>query len=404
MDKATVDRLRAVEALRAGVPNRDVVRYLPPMQTSVERAFGALLNAAGESLTRGKPATGLLLAGDFGAGKSHWLDYLRHRAFEENFICSHVVLNKETPLHDFGLILRACLRSAAATDRLGPALSEVALHYDPEEVPGYRDLFEWVHRDRDADPRLAATLYLFEHSADEELREAILDEWMGFPMNVSALKRALKESGAAGAYRVSRPARGQERRRLEFLARFFHSAGYRGWVLLFDETEMVSKYSLRQRGRAYAHLAQLLNLAGDGVAGIASIFTITKDYVGQVLLGRKNDLNVIPERLAGTCDAPLAADAEAGMRAIELKSVDLRPPTPAQVHQIQEKVRTLYSEAYGWEAPPVEGRREYMSSAGWRPYVRTWITTWDLRRLYGVESAPVAEAVRLSYEEDRDLQ
>ncbi len=57
---------------------------------------------------------------------------------------------------------------------------------------------------------------------------------------------------------IGAPQRGQLLQRFEFLSRFFRSAGYNGWVLLFDETEMVSKYSVRQRGKAYAHLAQLL--------------------------------------------------------------------------------------------------------------------------------------------------
>ena len=47
---------------------------------------------------------------------------------------------------------------------------------------------------------------------------------------------------------------------------------------------MISKYSLRQRAKAYAHLAQLLGAArGDYIPGLAAVFTITKDYAGQVL-------------------------------------------------------------------------------------------------------------------------
>src|SRR5690349_3203499 len=97
MDKATVDKLRAVEALRAGVPNRDVVRELPPVQPDIEERFDLLLQATS---ARGeqKPLPGLLLEGDFGTGKSHWLEYFQHVALENHFICSTVVLSKETPL------------------------------------------------------------------------------------------------------------------------------------------------------------------------------------------------------------------------------------------------------------------------------------------------------------------
>ncbi len=69
---------RAVEALRAGVPNRDVVRQLPPMQRDIEERFSALLTATEAGWTEEKQAPGLLIEGDFGTGKSHWLEYLRH--------------------------------------------------------------------------------------------------------------------------------------------------------------------------------------------------------------------------------------------------------------------------------------------------------------------------------------
>ena len=92
------------------------------------------------------------------------------------------------------------------------------------------------------------------------------------------------------------------------------------------------------------------------------------------------------------------------MRAIEIKSIELRPPGPEQVQDIYEKTRALYSRAYDWDAPDIAGKREYLGSTGWRQYVRTWIATWDLRRLYDYTPQTVAEAVSLSYDEDVDLQ
>ena len=39
-----------------------------------------------------------------------------------------------------------------------------------------------------------------------------------------------------------------------------------------------------------------------------------------------------------------------------------------------------------------------------RQYVRSWITVWDLRRLYNYEADLVAENVAISYGEDPDFQ
>lgn len=404
MDKARVEKRRAIEALRAGVPNRDVVRHLPPLQPDVIEKFEALLEAAALSWNEGPMAGGMLLEGDFGTGKSHWLEHFGHLALEHRFVCSTVVLNKETPLHDAGKLYRACVEAAVAPGRTGAALEEIAHSYHTERAPYFREMMDWAHSNSELDPRLAATLLLFEKSGAPEMRKRVAEEWAGSPMPVPELKAALRDIGEGRTYALARGRKMPPLLWFSFLSRFFRSAGYAGWVILLDETEMVSKYSLRQRGRAYAHLAQLLGLAkGTSIPGLASVFTITKDYTGQVLLGRKNDQSNIPARLAGTADEGITALAEVGMKAIRGKGHELRAPSRAQVEAVFEQVRSLYSASYNWPAPDIS-RREYAASTGMRQYVRSWINSWDLRRLYDHEAGVVTENLSLSYDEDADMQ
>lgn len=404
MDKATVEKRRAIEALRAGVPNRDVVRHLPPLQPDVTEKFEALLEAAALSWDSGQAASGLLLEGDFGTGKSHWLEHFGHLALEHRFVCSTVVLNKETPLHDAGKLYAACVEAAVAPGRTGSALEEIAHSYHSERAPHFREMMDWAHSNAELDPRLAATLLLFEKSGAPEMRKRIAEEWAGSPMPVPELKAALRDIGEGRTYAIARGRKMPPMLWFSFLSRFFRSAGFAGWVVLLDETEMVSKYSLRQRGRSYAHLAQLLGQAkGTMIPGLASVFTITKDYTGQVLVGRKDDQTKIPARLAATPDEGIIAHAEAGMKAIRSKGLELRAPSKAQVETVFEQVRALYSDSYDWRAPEIS-RREYASTTGMRQYVRSWINAWDLRRLYDHEADVVLEDVPMSYEEDADMQ
>ncbi len=79
-----LNQRRAVEALRAGVPNRDVVRQLKPMQPELESRFAALLQETQENWGTERQAEGLLIEGGFGTGKSHCMEYLRHLALENN--------------------------------------------------------------------------------------------------------------------------------------------------------------------------------------------------------------------------------------------------------------------------------------------------------------------------------
>src|SRR6266849_5761066 len=103
-----------VDPLRAGVPNRDVVRQLPPVQEDIEDRFQRLLEATDAGWMEEKQAPGLLLEGDFGTGKSHWLEYFEHVALQSNFVCSTVAVNKETPLYDLAKVYRACVQAAVA--------------------------------------------------------------------------------------------------------------------------------------------------------------------------------------------------------------------------------------------------------------------------------------------------
>lgn len=397
MTAERVQRLRAVEALRAGVPNRDVARFFPPHQSDVEARWNEALEKAGQ----GQSAPGLLLEGDFGTGKSHWLERLEHLALEENWVCSTVVLNKETPLHDANKLLHAAAESALLGGRNGPALGEIAHSYS-SEAPGYRELFDWVHGP-ERDPRLAVSLWLFERTPDPEVRGRVIAEWMGAPMLVGEMKTALREAGQTSPV-IPKPRRDNGLEKWEFLTRFFHSAGYGGWAVLLDETEMISKYSVRQRGRSYAHLAQLLGAAKGGVPGLVCAATITKDYAGQVLHGRKNDAVQIPLKMENTRDDLLGAPAIAGMRAIEKSGIDLRPPTRAQVDELFDKTRIFYGQAYDWDAPNLENRREYSGSTSLREHLRWWINAWDLLRLYGHKSDTIVETLEFSYNEDADLQ
>jgi hypothetical protein len=404
MDRDSVNKLRAIEALRAGVPNRDVVRELPPVQADVEDRFDALLEVTGLSEEDQKPLPGLLLEGDFGTGKSHWLEYFRHLALDANFICSTVVLNKETPLYDLNKVYRACVEAAVAPDRTGPALAEIVSTYRPDSAPRYREFVEWINRTPGLDARYGATLALLAQGMDEQWQQKIILEWTGDPMKVVELREALQAAGA-GSLRVGKAEKTTPLQRYEFLTRFFRSAGYSGWVVLLDEAEMISKYSLRQRGKAYAHLAQLLGLQkGAAVPGLAAVFTITKDYAGEVLYGKKNDKDNIPAKLTGTRDEEVIGLAEIGMKAISSRGTELRPPSADQVQEVYSRVWSLYTRAYDWSAPDISNRREHSQRTAMRQHIRSWINTWDLRRLYDYQAHLVVEEVTVSLDEDADMQ
>jgi hypothetical protein len=413
MTVSSPDRIRlrrAVEALRSGVPSWDAVAALGSGQPEVEDRFSAMLNDVGSGRAGGGPL-GLLLGGGFGAGKSHVLTHLGHLALDARFVVSTVVISKETPLHDPAKVVRAAVESAVAPGRLRGAVAEAAAGLDPD-TPAYAAFSRWLAAPGSAvDERFAASLLVHERlrggeaPEGDETVDAVVRFWSGDPMRTSDLRRALKAVGAAGLYSFgSISARELARQRLRFLAGLFHAAGHAGWVVFFDEVELIGRYSLLQRGRSYAEIARWMGSDAADRTPLVGVLAMTDDFEAAVLAASgKDDRAALPARLRAKQTPEwdeTATLAEAGMRHIERDLVALTPPDAAELDRAYATLKRLHGEAFGWSPPDVPGL-ERLGATRMRQYVRAWINEWDLVRLDPTYT-PVTEtvAIRSDYRED----
>jgi P-loop Domain of unknown function (DUF2791) len=403
-----VERRRALEALRAGVPNRDAVAVLGSMQQAVEDRFSQLM-AAVRALPESSAPGGVLVGGGFGSGKSHVLERLAHMALSEGFVVSKIVISKETPLYDPVKVYRSAIEQAKVPGRPGSAIDEIAVGLQ-EESPRYAELYRWAHQDGSpVDSRFAATLFLHDYGrGDEEFVDRIVRFWAGDPLPVADLRRRLKEAGASATYRLG-PVKERDlsRQRFRFVSRLAQAAGCAGWVVLLDEAELIGRYTSLQRARSYAELARWVRGdREDPAAPLCAVLTTVDDFETQVLVG-KNDNELIGKRLRakGTSeDELLAAQAETGMRIIEREQVQLQPPGRDELDRTYAQLKQIHAEAYGWAPPDVPGL-ERLPSNRMRQYVRAWINEWDLRRLdpgYDPEISVGGLGVDLSTEADAE--
>ncbi|MEO8888086.1 MAG: BREX system ATP-binding domain-containing protein [Jatrophihabitantaceae bacterium] len=395
---------RAVEALRSGVPSRDGVAALGSGQGEIEDRFAGLLDSAGT--VRPSGSRGLLLGGGFGSGKSHLLEHLAHLALDRGFAVSRIVISKETPLHDPVKVLRAAVESAISPNGAIGAVAEAAAGLDPGS-PGFAELLRWASGGP-VDERFPLTVSLFPHAqaGDDDFADAIVRFWSGDRLAVADLRRQAKLAGEGRRALVAVPARELAIQRLRFLARLFVAAGCQGWVLLFDEVELIGRYTLLQRGRSYGELADWLMPDPDDPAGpLATVLAMTDDFDAAVLT-EKNDRELVPIKLRAKQQSQwdeVAAKAETGMRLIERDMLLLQPPDAAELEQTYRRLKSLHSEAFGWDAPDVAGL-ERLGATRMRQYVRAWINEWDLVRL-DPHYRPQTEVTPLSvgYDEVADL-
>lgn len=410
MSDSRIESRRAIEALRCGVPNQDAVRALGSGQAALEGRFRSQLKDARESVAAGSQTPGILVAGDFGSGKSHLLERFQGIALEENFVCSKIVVSKETPLYDPAKVYRAAMESAAIPGIRGSALREIAtgLRFDGAS---YADFFKWVNEPGTRlSSHFAATLYVYEYGrGDEEVRDRIVRFWSGEKLGVAELKKWLRDLGEAATYKIDKVTiKELAVQRQFFFPRLAIAAGYSGWVLLIDEVELIGRYSLRQRARSYAEIARWIGrLEGFGVPGLTSVLTITSDFEREVLDEEKNDEEKIPNKLRGSgseADILMAAQAERGMQVIRRDRVLLEKPDNDTMRQTFQKVRAIYSSAYGWE-PPNDYKDVEDPTLRMRQNVKRWITEWDLMRLYpGYRPSIEVGQLRPSYEEMPDIE
>lgn len=394
----------AIEALRAGVPNRAAVRQMGNEQTAIEHAFEAALAAAWSDSRHGHAGAGF--AGGFGTGKSHLLGYLAEVARQQGFVVSNVVVSKETPLSHPGHLLAAALRDATLPDRPDEAVAQcvAVLRERPEAL----EMLEGAVNSADAGfPAVfAAALYLLRRSSTTpDTVHHIARFWAGAKISNHVIRQALSAAGAGRSFQLKAVPVGEMTRQLtRFVPLLFRAAGYGGWCVLLDEVELIGRYTPLQRALSYAQLGAWLGLhGGRRYPGIVTVYAITDDFVAAVISARQ-DGEKLPERLVLKGRPAEAELASATIRHIERTVLQHRLLAPGMedLARCHDKVRQLYAAAYGWEAPALPPP-ERTSSRTMRQYVKGWITQWDLRRL-GVAGAPlVAESIASNYAVDATL-
>lgn len=432
-----VARRRAIEALRSGVPSWDAVAMLGSGQPDAEDHYLGLLDRitarsgtsgmatewgnlarerGGPRLDR-RPASesrGMLLGGAFGGGKSHLLTHFGHLAMSAGFVVSTVVISKETPLHDPAKTFRAAIDGAVDPNHAHGALASAAALLEPD-TPRYAELTRWVSSPASGlDERFAATLLCYERlrggdiPGSDETADALVRFWGGEPLRITDLRRMLRSIGAAGLFTFTPiNTRDLARQRFRFAAALLRAAGHEGWIILFDEVELIGRYSLLQRGRAYAELGRWLGgHDSDREVPLAPVFAMTDDFEAAVLTG-KNDRDDIPGKLRARQTPEwdeTATLAEAGMRRIESDMILLEPPDDAELDRTYAALKKLHGDAFGWSPPDVPGL-ERLGATRMRQYVRAWINEWDLLRLDpGFQPQTLAVDIASDYREDTDLE
>ena len=142
---------------------------------------------------------------------------------------------------------------------------------------------------------------MHERSRDLELNSEIESFWAGDRILISRIRNGLKQIDQLANYKFQAPkAAGLPPQRLRFAGELVKSAGYRGWVILLDEIELIGSYSILQRGRSYAEIARWLGEApGETYPGLVVVGAVTEDFASAIISpdGQKKDGDYVRPKL-----------------------------------------------------------------------------------------------------------
>ena len=226
----------------------------------------------------------------------------------------------------------------------------------------------------------------------------------GSRLNASKIRQWLRAAGALKLFDVKTVKAPQlALHRVHFAPRLFRAVGFSGWCILIDEAELIGRYSVLQRGKSYAELCRWLGLAPHiGVPGVVGVCAITDDFKDVMLDGRL-DQEKIPRVLEAKGLEAQARLAEIGMSAIEQRQHFLASPNEDKLRVSRGRVRGLYQQSYGW-SPAKSDIGERRVGKTMRQFIKSWITDWDIQRLYGAKDEIKTETIPTDYSENKVLE
>ena len=385
----TISDRRVIEALRTGVPIRDVIDLLGSGQPQLERQFNDLL--ASKRKGSSTSPNGFIFFGGFGTGKSHVLEAFTKIAIDSNFVVSRATISNTLKLGSPTDVIKSLVANTQTKAHLENGLEQLLADALESQV-NFESFISWLSSEVEKG-RLSSIYHgiaalLPKISYGTETFEVIMDYLRGGTV-AARLKQSLDMRNLQFPDAKSRPAQTSA-----FLTRLFISLGYSGWVVLFDELELIRLLpGAPTRGRSYAELAHWMGYNDlRPTQGLTVVGCMTSGYVSERIEYSgptgPNELTVIPERMsAGSTTSSLAASAKLGMKLLQQwdnqgdeKSLQLVKPSNEAVREIQAELIKIYEAAYQTSVSAIPIKDLSKSQDPMRVHIRRWIVSWDLER------------------------
>lgn len=380
-----------IEALRSGIPSRAVGQYFSDARPKIMKDITSRIDMAKD---KGK-SSGMIVSGKYGEGKTHLLNTVFNLAHSNNMVVSFLSLSKETPMDKLYLIYQKALQNTYLPGRQQPGFAG-ELEKISAGSPLANEMLPFAAKALETDK----LYYLFRSYLNtEDMDEKFLlqaDLEGDFVSNGSLKKICRRVLNQTIKYNENFSKTRHCGDYFTFMSHLFVQMGYDGWVILFDETELMGRLSKKARINAYRNMARFL-LPDLCPENTFSLFALSSSYVEDVIEGKHEYANL--ENIY-----PISQEPAKTVLDMLVKAPQLLPLTREEITSALCRIQDFHGKAYEW-SPNVSAAAlaESTQSGGYllRTKIRAAIEFLDQLYQYGRAGKTVInELGEESFEED----
>jgi len=384
------DARHLIEALRSGVPSRRVGSYFASARVDLINSIKADLEDVSMGSSKGR-----VLIGKYGEGKTHMLNTIFSIAQEQGFVVSLVSISKETPPNNLTVLYRRILENTYLPKRSESGIFGLFEGLAPEgEKANEMYLYSLKKLLSDKLYFVFRTLLYSQGHRDDEA-DALDADLRGYFMNMSLLKKLYTEY--CNDKLVLNEKFVQKKHTFDyftFMAKLFKTMGHKGWVILFDEAELIGRMARKSREKAYLNIDKFLNPI-DSLESVYSVFAFSSSFADEVIAG-KNEYSSVA--LSGRPEDEIAAMTSTLDKITN--GSELETLTKEELNNSIVSIVDLYKRAYDREIEcNIPSLVEIASKAGFllRTKIRAAIEALD--QIYQYGNMGEVEAIKVQGED-----
>ncbi len=386
--------MHIIEALRSGVPSRTVGAYFTEARPGMMKRIEGCMEAVRDS---GK-SDGMIFTGHYGEGKTHLLNTVFNMASQENMAVSYVALGKETPVSNLPVLYRKIIANTylpgAAQPGFRPKLEELT---PGSGVTG--DLLAFSAKETETD-KLYYLLRAMLGTQEEEERARFLGDLEGDFVSNDVIKRCYRRvTGQVAKFSTNFVKTRHTKDYFSFMSHLFRRIGLNGWVILFDEAELIGRMGKKTRLKSYRAMRSFLQ-PDEGLEGVFSLFAMSSSYIDDVIDGKHEMENAEAEY----AEDPAALKEVKVVLGLIMNAPELAKLTREETIRILSGIQEFHGKAYDWH-PQVSPETIYAETetGGYllRTKIRAAIEYFDQLYQYGeAGKTRITELGKESFEED----